>query len=66
MALDKQKTAAKSPRALPAVQEAFYNAFAEPRLFVHPSIRQVRLRIGHKLIDGIGKVVCLKVIYIHL
>ena len=51
------KSAAKLPRALPAAQEAFYNAFAEPRLFVHPSIRQVRLGIGHKFVDGIGKVV---------
>ena len=28
-----------------------------PRQFVHPSIRQVRLGIGHKFVDGIGKVV---------
>ena len=30
-----------------------------PRQFVHPSIRQVRLRIGHKFVDGIGDIVCL-------
>ena len=28
-----------------------------PRQFVHPSIRQVRLRIGHKFIDGIGDII---------
>ena len=39
------------------MQEAFYNAFAEPRQFIQTSIRQVRLGIGHKFVDGIGKVV---------
>ena len=29
-------------------------------IIVHPSIRQVRLGIGHKLVDGVGDIVHLK------
>ena len=54
MTLYTNKKPRQNRREPAAAQEAFYNAFAEPRLFVHPSIRQVRLRIGHKFIDGIG------------